>query len=82
MRNTCILAALLALASCTIQAPTEPELSGPKAETAQAIIPGVLNVEFSEEMTAFIEEGLQTGCLETKSPGLNSAFSSLGCRPF
>ncbi|MBQ1649377.1 MAG: S8 family serine peptidase, partial [Bacteroidales bacterium] len=78
MRNTCILAALLALASCTIQAPTEPELSGPKAETAQAIIPGVLNVEFSEEMTALLEEGLQTGCLETKSPGLNSAFSSLG----
>lgn len=78
MRKTCIIAALLALASCTIQAPPEPEASDTKAEATQALIPGVLNVEFTEEMTAQIEESLKNCCLETKSPGLNAAFYSLG----
>lgn len=78
MRKTCLLTVLLAVASCTIQAPTEPKVTDNQEQRVSATIPGELYVEFSEEMIARIEEGFKAGSLETKSPGLNSAFATLG----
>lgn len=69
--------------SCSRQADPET-VSGPEdataAETSDAsYVPGVLNVEFSDEMAAMIEAGLASGeQIPTKSPQLLGSLQEMG----
>ncbi|MBQ9410046.1 MAG: S8 family serine peptidase [Bacteroidales bacterium] len=70
-------AAVLA-ASCQVQEPQNAQAPDNTGPVVSDVIPGKATVEFSEEMTALIEEGLQDGGLQTKSAALNSVMADLG----
>jgi len=69
----------VALFSCgRIEQAEEPSFEQPQEES-ESYLPGVMTVEFSEELTAQIEAGLLSGNLiATKSAALNSAFEEIG----
>lgn len=75
-----VLAFAMLFASCVRE---ELEVEQPdKSETPQVekglYVPGEMNVKFSEELTAMIEEDLALGKLQTKSSELNMIFDELG----
>ena len=74
----CIAAAFVAVA-CTAQEPLDtqaPNSSEPAASSA--LVPGQATIQFTPDMAAFIEEGLQSEGAVTKSADLNAILSELG----
>jgi len=73
-----IAAALVAVA-CTVQDPIEtqaPTTSEPVASLD--VISGVATIQFTEDMVALVEEGLQADGALTKSADLNAILAELG----
>ena len=64
------------LAACTpmLQDPVDEPANGLQTEQEPALIPGSVIVEVSEDLA----DQLASGSLQTKSSGLNAAFSGLG----
>ena len=75
------LAALLAVA-CTAKGPTEDTQAPSESEPVASsyTVPGQATIQFTEEMAAFVEEGLQAaeGTPFTKSAEVNAVLSELG----
>lgn len=77
-----LLAALLA-AACTAQDPTEDTQAPSKSEPVASsynIVPGQATIQFTEDMAAFIEAGLNADADAplTKSAEINAVLSDLG----
>ena len=72
-------AAVTAAVSCTgVEPETPPAEEEAVAEESQSFIPGEIIIEFTEEMTALVEEQLAEGAfLQTKSSDLNNMFADL-----
>ena len=65
--------------SCTSVEQDENIVERNVPESAQSrFVPGSAEVRFTPEMTAMVEEALESGSLVTKSASVNEVFASLG----
>ena len=75
---------LAALSACSVQEPeilTEEPQAIQKQEVTPAYIPGVVTVQFSEDLTRQIEEALADGIpVATKAPQLGGILQDLGIK--
>lgn len=80
MKLRCILLSLLLMAvACQVQQPREAVAPLPVPETAEpGVVPGLLTVQFDEQMLSLIEEDLASGCVQTKSAALNGLLEDYG----
>ena len=80
MRLRCILLSLLLMAvACQVQQPREAVAPPPVPQTAEpGVLPGLLTVQFDDQMLSLIEEDLASGCVQTKSAALNGLLEDYG----
>ena len=70
---------LLLTAACEVQQP--PEAAAPPVPSAAAgegFVPGMLTLQFDDQMLSLIEEDLASGGLPTKAPALGGLMEDLG----
>ena len=83
-RNFLSLLVLLASMSCAKEDVLEKVVDEPAVEAGSSIdnsvVPGVVLVEFSDEMIALIESDLNQGKVVTRSMGLNQALDEIGIK--
>ena len=81
MKKLSYMLTLAILAACTVQEPETPvrQDETPAAEAEQGpFVEGMAHIQFTEEMAALVEQGLQDGGVQTKSDVLNSVLADMG----
>jgi hypothetical protein len=79
VRRIVLFLLLLLTAACEVQQP--PEAAAPPVPSAAAgegFVPGMLTLQFDDQMLSLIEEDLASGGLPTKAPALGGLVEDLG----